>query len=311
VKTLVGLGALRAPSGGTAVTIGTFDGVHLGHRALLAHTIGVAGERGLSPAAVTWDRHPSATLRPERTPPLLTSPARKVELLEAAGLELLAVLPFDAELASWPPDLFATRVLAAGLGARCVLVGQGWRFGKGAAGDVELLGRLGQSLGFEVRGVELSTDEGGAVSSSRVRELVAAGALERAAELLSRPYDLDAVVVKGDGRGTSLGYPTANLAVDESLARPPIGVYAGRARVDGMWYPAATNIGVNPQFGGERATTPVRIESFLLDFEGDLYGAPLRLELWQRLRDERRFETVEDLVAQMAGDVDATRRLVG
>jgi riboflavin kinase/FMN adenylyltransferase len=309
VKTLVGLQSLRPPESGSAVTVGTFDGVHLGHRALIARTIAEAAERSLASVVVTWDRHPNETLRPERTPKLLSSPDRKTELLAATGIDVLAVLPFDRELSMWPPERFASAVLADGLGARSVFVGAGWRFGHKAAGDVTLLEKLGAELGFDAGGLSLTTHDGSPVSSSRAREAVAAGDVELAEVLLGRPFDVDGKVVKGAGRGIDLGFPTANFEVAPKLVRPRRGVYAGRARVESTWYAAAINVGVNPTFGGDEATTPVMVEAYLLDFDGDLVGQTLRVEFLKRLRDELKFDSVDDLVAQMARDVEATRAL--
>lgn len=309
MKTLVGLQSLRPPEGGSAVTVGTFDGVHLGHRALIARTIAEASERSLASVVVTWDRHPNETLRPERAPKLLASPERKTELLASTGIDVLAVLPFDRELSMWPPDRFASAVLADGLGARSVFVGAGWRFGHKAAGDVTLLEKLGAELGFDATGLSLTTHDGSPVSSSRVREAVAAGDVELAEVLLGRPFDVDGTVVKGAGRGIGLGFPTANFEVAPKLVRPRRGVYAGRARVESTWYSAAINVGVNPTFGGDEATTPVMVEAYLLDFEDDLVGTTLRVEFLKRLRDELKFDSVDDLVAQMARDVEATRAL--
>ncbi|MDQ3982103.1 MAG: bifunctional riboflavin kinase/FAD synthetase [Actinomycetota bacterium] len=318
-RVVVGIEALEAPPHGSAVTIGTFDGVHLGHRALVARTVAEARERGLTPVILTWDRHPAMTLRPDAAPPMLSSPERKIELLREAGADLVAVLPFDVPLSQRTPESFVEDVLVKGLGARLVLVGRGWRFGKGRAGSVELLEELGRGFGFEARGVSLEEVGGEAASSSRVRAAVTSGDLVLAERLLGRPFDLDGVVEHGDSRGAGLGYPTANVAIDPTIASPPVGVYAGRAKVRAAasagapkkggrsWFPAATNIGVNPTFGGQG---PPRIETYLLGFEGDLYGRPLRVEFWQRLRDERRFGSADELVAQMGRDVAATEKIV-
>lgn len=309
MQTYAGLSQLRPPPGGSAITIGTFDGVHLGHRALIAATVAEARRLGATPVLVTWDRHPAATLRPGAVPPLLTTPGRKAELVSQTGIGVLAVLAFDAELSRWPPERFVAEVLVAGLGARAVLVGQGWRFGHRAAGDVALLETLGRTHGFSARAVGLLQGPGGPVSSSRIRAAIAAGDLAGARALLGRPYDLDGVVIEGDSRGATLGYPTANLEVDPALALPPLGIYAGRARAAGTFHPAAISVGVNPTFGGRPGRDPARIEAYLLDFSGDLYGEAVRLELWARLRDELRFDSVAALTAQMARDVEATRAL--
>lgn len=309
-RLLVGRQALDPPPGGSAVTIGTFDGVHLGHRTLIARTSERAGALGATSVALTWDRHPAATLRPDRVPPLLTAPERKIELLEETGIDVVAVIPFDRDFSRLSPRGFVEEVLVGGLGCKAVLVGDDWRFGHKAAGDVPLLTELGRELGFEVAGVPLQEVAGEAVSSSRARRAVASGDLALARLLLGRPFDLGGPVRRGAGRGKTLGFPTANVALDAGVAHPPRGVYAGRVRVRGLDKPAAINIGVNPTFGGDPETTPLQVEAFILDFEGELYEQRLLVELWQRLRDEERFETVDDLVAQIRKDVAATRALV-
>ncbi|MDQ3953513.1 MAG: hypothetical protein M3279_11220, partial [Actinomycetota bacterium] len=261
----------------------------------------------LTPVVLTWDRHPATTLRPEVAPPMLSSPERKVELLRETGAGLVAVLPFDVPLSQREPESFVEDVLVKGLGARLVLVGDGWRFGRGRRGSVGMLEELGRDLGFEARGVTLEEVEGEPASSSRVRKAVTSGDLRLAERLLGRPFDLDGVVEHGDARGAGLGFPTANVAIDPSIASPPVGVYAGRARTGGSWFAAATNVGVNPTFGG---SGPPRIETYLIGFEGDLYGRSLRVEFWERLRDEKRFESAAALVEQMGRDVAATEALV-
>ncbi len=326
MKTYYGIDTLEPPRRGSVVCIGTFDGVHLGHHALIARAIAEAGARDAASAILTWDRHPAATLRPDKMPPLLCSPERKIELLSERGQDILAVIPFDQELSQWPPERFVEDVLVRGLAAKCVVVGQDWRFGKGRAGNVALLQEMGGSLGFEVVGMTLQEVGGEPVTSSRIRRLIGAGDLDGAAELLARRFDLDGVVVHGDDRGKSLGFPTANVALPPGLAHPPRGVYAGRARVGGDatmlppeegdpaprgWYRAAVNIGVNPTFGGDPNVHPARVEAFLLDLDADIYGAELRVELWSRLRDEIKFENAETLIEQMHKDVEQTRELIG
>ncbi len=304
------LAALKRPPQGAAVAVGTFDGVHLGHRALLGETIAQAHSRGLAPLALTWDRHPASTLRSQQAPPLITSIERKLELLREQGLDQVAVLAFDEDLASWPPERFASDVLAEGLGARLVMVGQNWRFGRRAAGNIDTLARLGAELGFEARAVPLERPEAGlVVSSTRLRAALLDGDVERARLLLGRPFDFDGEVVHGDGRGALLGYPTANLEVDQALVRPRKGIYAGRALIDGDMHPAALSIGINPTFVADDPRPPIRIEAFLLDFSGDLYGRKLRIELLARLRDELSFDSTAALVEQMGRDVEATRSL--
>jgi riboflavin kinase/FMN adenylyltransferase len=311
MRTLVGIAGLEKPANGSVVTIGTFDGVHLGHRGLIMRTIEEAERLGATGVALTWDRHPAMTLRPDKTPPLLSSPERKIELLEATGIPATAVLPFDEEFSHRSPEDFVSTVLTSGLGARAVFVGYDWRFGHKARGDVDLLTTLGKGSGFEVHGVELQTIDGLPVSSSRVRAAIADGEMELARVLLGRPYDVDGVVVAGAARGKGLGFPTANLDVDASLARPPLGVYAGIAHVAGLSKPAAISVGVNPTFGGEVGVSPVNIEAFILDFSQEIYDQTLRLEFHARLRDELKFDSVEALKEQMTRDVEEARALVG
>ena len=312
MKKLVGLGALPLEHlAGTVVTIGTFDGVHLGHRTLINRAIAEAQDRGMASCVLTWDRHPAVTLRPDKAPPALSAPERKIELIEQLGPDLLVVLPFDEELAAMEAKDFASGVIARGLRARLVIVGEGWRFGRKAAGDTVMLAEIGRTDGFEVEAIGLEQLADSKVSSTRIREAVRAGDMPLARDLLGRPFDIDGAVEHGDHRGKSLGVPTANVTPDPTLVRPSRGVYAGRARVEDVWYSAAINVGVNPTFGGDESTTPVRVEAYLLDFDGDLYGQWVRVEFWQRLRDEVRFGSSEALIEQMHRDIEETRTIIG
>jgi len=267
-----------------AVGIGTFDGVHLGHRRVLD----AVEAAGLVSTVVTFDPHPRVALGYEVE--LLTTLERRLELLEQAGIEETLVVEFDLDLARLEPEEFVEAVLRP-IGAEVVVAGANFRFGRSRSGDLALLG----SLGFDVRAVPLV--EG--VSSSRIRELLRAGEVGRAAGLLGRPAEVEGTVVAGDARGGTLGFPTANLRPDPLLLVPAFGIYAGAAE-EGR---AAISIGTNPHYGGEER----RIEAFLLDFEGDLYGRRLVLQLWRRLRDERAFDSEGALVAQIAKDVEETR----
>jgi riboflavin kinase / FMN adenylyltransferase len=268
-----------------AVAIGSFDGVHRGHLAVLE----AAHATGLPPTVVTFDPHPRIALgnRVE----LLTTLARKLELLDDAGMETALVLAFTPELQQLRPEDFAERVLRT-IGADVVVAGEDFRFGVRRSGDLALLDRLG----FDV--VVPEHVEG--VSSSAIRAVLADGDVVEAARMLGRPFELDGVVVAGDQRGGTLGYPTANLRLEPDLACPRYGIYAGEA----LGHRAAVSIGTNPHYGG----TERRIEPYLLDFDGDLYGRRLLVELWERLRDEAAFASEEELVAQIARDVEATRR---
>jgi riboflavin kinase / FMN adenylyltransferase len=268
-----------------AVALGTFDGVHRGHRRVLEAAV-AAGE---TPTAVTFDPHPRVALG--YGVELLTPLERRLELLGEAGIDETLVVDFDLEVAQLEPEAFVRRVLLP-IGTEVVVAGANFRFGRGRSGDLELLRRLG----LDARSVPLV--EG--VSSTRIRDLLRAGEVERAARLLGRPAEVDGTVVAGDARGGTLGFPTANLRPESGLLVPGYGIYAGVADS----HRAAISIGTNPHYGGGER----RIEAFLLDFEGDLYGRKLRLELWQRLRDERAFESEAELVAQIGRDVEATRR---
>jgi riboflavin kinase/FMN adenylyltransferase len=241
---------------------------------------------------------------------MLSSPERKLELLEHTGIDFVALLPFDEDFATWPPERFVSDVLVAGLNVNFVSVGQGWRFGHRAQGDLDLLDALGVEAGFTVRAAPLVEARGEPISSNRIRKLIAAGDLELAAELLGRVFDVQGRVVHGDQRGASLGFPTANVALPAGLVTPPTGVYAGRAWLGGSATPAllaAINIGVNPTF--EAAPEP-RLEAYLLDFDGDLYGSELRVELVRKLREEQAFESADALIEQIKLDVGATRDLL-
>ena len=268
-----------------AVAIGTFDGVHRGHRAAIEAAM-AAGPRS---TIVTFDPHPRRVLGYEVE--LVTTLERRIELITEIGPDELLVLEFTPELSRLEPEAFVREVLEP-LGTHIVVASEGFRFGKGRRGDAKLL----RDLGLDVRLVE--PVEG--VSSTRIRELLREGDVVGAASLLGRPHEVEGVVVTGDQRGGTLGFPTANISVEPGLLVPAHGIYAGSA----LGHRAAASIGVNPHYGGSER----RIEAFLLEFEGDIYGERLRLELWQRLRDERAFVSEEELVEQIAADVEATQR---
>jgi riboflavin kinase/FMN adenylyltransferase len=269
-----------------AVALGTFDGVHLGHRQVLDAALAA----GRTPTVVTFDPHPRVALG--YGVELLVPLERRLELLAEAGIQETLVVAFDLELAQLPPDAFAERILRP-IGTEVVLAGSNFRFGRGRAGDLALL----EHLGFDTRPVPLVAG----VSSTRIRDLLRAGEVEWAAKLLGRPAEVAGTVVAGDARGGTLGYPTANLRPEPGVLIPGYGIYAGAA-ADG--HRAAISIGTNPHYGGDER----RIEAFLLDFAGDLYGKRLTLELWRRLRDEQAFDSEAALVAQIDHDVEAARR---
>ena len=270
-----------------AVALGTFDGVHVGHRRVIEAALAA----GPQAAVVTFDPHPRTALG--NRVDLISTLERRMELIEELGVGETLVVPFTPDLSLLTPEEFARSVLEP-LGTRVVACGANFRFGRGRSGDVSTL----EELGFETRPVPLV--EG--VSSSRIRQLIAAGEVSLAAKLLGRPVEVEGTVVAGDARGGTLGFPTANLAVPSELLVPAFGIYAGEA----LGRRAATSIGVNPHYGGEER----RVEAFLLDYAGDLYGRRLIVELWDRLRDERAFDSEQELIDQIGRDVDATRAAV-
>jgi riboflavin kinase/FMN adenylyltransferase len=277
--------ALRA----RRVAVGEFDGVHLGHRAVISG----------SDTVLTFEPHPLAVVRPEAAPKLLTSFELRAELIAELGVQELVVIRFDEHFALQTPAQFISDVLLRRLGARHVSVGENFRFGHGAAGDTEL---LSSDPRFQTRLVPLVEVDGEVVSSSRIRALVASGEIEAADRCIGGPFRLRGVVVSGDQRGRDLGFPTANIVPDEALVCPGHGVYAARIG-DRL---AAVSVGVRPTFGTGRA---VLVEAFLLDFSGDLYGQTLTIEFVARLRGEKRFDSTEALIDQMHLDVERVREL--
>ncbi len=311
-----------------ALVVGNFDGVHQGHAAVLREAVQLARARGLATSVLTFDPHPASVVG-KGAPPLLTTPERRAELMAGLGVEHVWVRRFDAAFAGWSPERFARQLVHQALGARLVVVGQNFRFGSRRAGNLEMLRAMGAELGFEVRVHAIASDARGPFSSTRVREAIGAADLDEATHVLGRPHELSGVVAHGDHRGRTLGFPTANLeGVPEML--PADGVYAtrvfrigevapgdgagdgagGEPGVAAVAEPLAggvTNIGVRPTVGGGRRT----IETHLLDFSGDLYGARLRLSLVARLRPERRFDGLDALKAQIAVDASAARARLG
>jgi riboflavin kinase / FMN adenylyltransferase len=279
------------------VAVGEFDGVHLGHREVI---------RG-NDTVLTFEPHPRAVVAPEAAPKLITALDTKIDLIAGLGVEELVVIPFDGAFASQSPQEFVDHVLVERLGAQRVSVGENFRFGHRARGDAALL--RAQSA-FQTRVVELVEVEGEIVSSTHIRGLLVAGDVEGASHFLGSPYQFRGPVVHGDMRGRTLGYPTANLVPPNELCYPGHGIYACRAaaRLDGewKWWPAAVNVGVRPTFVTGRG---VLIEAYLIGFDGDLYDRELRLAFLSRLRGEKRFDSVEALVAQMALDVEEAQRI--
>ncbi|HEX5770118.1 MAG TPA: bifunctional riboflavin kinase/FAD synthetase [Nocardioidaceae bacterium] len=303
--------AVPADLGRTVVTIGNFDGVHLGHQHVVRRAREVAEELGLTQVvAVTFDPHPIAVLRPEHAPLTLTTVETRVDLLDEAGVDDVLVVPFSREIAGWSPERFVDEILVESLHAKAVAVGANFRFGYRAAGDVALLRELGQTRDFVTEGIAL--DGGPQVwSSTYVRNCLSAGDVEGAAEALGRPFSVRGEVVRGDRRGRELGYPTANVPTTGMIAAPADGVYAGwLRRLDGDHepLPAAISVGTNPTFEGERER---RVESYVLDRDDlELYGVPVEVSFVARLRGMRRFDSIDELVETMADDVRRAREVL-
>ena len=303
---------------GVAATIGFFDGVHRGHQRLIDVTRKVAGDQGSRSAVVTFDRHPASVVRPESAPLLLTDIGQRLERLEDAGVDVTLVLDFDEARAKESAEDFVTEVLVDCLAARAVVVGADFHFGHQRRGDVALLAAMGAEHGFVVHGIDLAGAAelhgepfSGPISSTAIRRALAAGDVVAASAMLGRPHEVRGVVERGDRRGGSqLGYPTANLAVPAGIQLPSSGIYAGwYVRPDGQRHAAAIPLGWHPTLAP--AITAPRLEAHLLDFEGDLYGEKARVQFVARVRDEVRFEKMEDLVTQIAADVTASRELLG
>ena len=296
---------------GSVVTIGAFDGVHLGHQSLLRLVREKAVERGLPTALVTFDRHPAQVVRPESAPKLLTNLDQKLELLAATGLvDHAVVLTFDDARRRESAEDFVTEVLGGCLRARLVVVGADFHFGNARRGNVALLEGMGRDLGFDVVGLELVSNPGEVTySSTLVRARLADGDVRGAAEILGRVHEVRGTVVEGDRRGREIGFPTANVAVPEEICLPAAGIYAGTfTGSDGAERPAALSLGRRPTFYADQPY--LLLEAYLLDFEGDLYGQPAAVRFVDRIRAEERFDSVDALVAAIHRDVEAVRRVL-
>lgn len=304
-----GLEEIPADWSGCAVTIGVFDGVHRGHQHVVKRAVARAGDVGVPTVAVTFAPRPVELFAPDKAPPLLTTVSTRVHLLGELGVDAVLVLPFTRELSQLSPDDFVRTVLIERLGARAVVVGDAFRFGHRAAGDVALLRKLGEGSGFAVEGV--APVSGGGTepySSSRARDCVASGDVAAASKILGRPHRVEGTVQRGDGRGREIGYPTANLDYPPDLAIPADGVYAGWLRhPPDQRQPAAISIGTNPTFSGQSRT----VEAYALD-RGDLelYGAHVTVDFVERLRETLRFDSVAGLVDEMGRDVERTREVL-
>ena len=302
-----GLDALPLDDRPSVATVGFFDGVHLGHQAVFDRVHAEAQARDLRSVAVTFDRHPREVLTPGREPRLMTTVERRAELIAARGIDVLVVLPFDRDFSMVPAEAFVADILVGGVHAAHAAMGANFTFGFKALGTMENLSQLGRPFGLTCEAVPLVEIEGRTVSSTSIREALAAGDLAWPREALGRRFVLDGEVVTGHGRGKGLGYPTANLRTWPRLLLPGQGIYVGIAEHRGHRYRTAFDVGTNPTFGVE----PLHVESFLLDYEGqDLPGEPLSIEFWARVRDEEKYDDIEALVAAIARDVAVARDLV-
>jgi riboflavin kinase/FMN adenylyltransferase len=304
------LAAVR--TAGAVVTIGAYDGLHLGHQAVIAQVRAIAGEREARSAVVTFDRHPATVVRPESAPKLLTDHEQRLELFEQTGIDAAVVLPFDEHQAQETPLAFVERVLFKCLRTACVVVGDDFHFGRHREGNVALLREYGATYGFDVEPVHLLARPDGIdepLSSTAIRRALAGGEVELAAKLLGRPFEARGVVVAGDKRGRLLGFPTANVEVPTRVCLPADGVYAGwYERTDGIAHACAINLGRRPTFY-EHADHSL-LEAHLIDFDGDLYWERARVRFTNFLRSERKFEGIDALVAQLKLDIEHTRQLV-
>jgi len=308
MRLIRGLHNLRPDDRGCVATIGNFDGVHLGHRAVFQHLLHLGREHGLPATVITFEPQPLEYLAPERAPARLTRLREKARAIAANGIERLMVLEFGAALATLEPDTFVKRLLIEGLDARALIVGDDFRFGHRRAGDFGLLERLGARHGFSVENLRAITQGSERISSTRVREALAQGDLERARHLLGRPFSIEGRVAHGDKRGRTLGFPTANLHLHRRVS-PLSGVYAVRVEgLDERPWPGVANVGARPTIDGGSAA---RLEVHLFDFDRHIYGRHLRVEFVLRLRDEQRFASFEALRAQIERDAASARAALG
>lgn len=311
VRRWYGLDEVPSGWGRSVVTIGVFDGVHRGHQSIVARAAELAKARGLRSVIITFDPHPDEVVRPGTHPPLLSSPKRRAELLSGLGADAVIVLPFTLDLSQMSPDEFVQSVLVDRLRAAIVIVGENFRFGHRARGDIAQLKQLGEKYDFTAEGVPLVAN-GDTISSTAIRDRLAQGDVGAGAEALGRPHRVEGVVVRGHQRGRALGFPTANLESPPFTAIPADGVYAGRLvcdsdRYPGFRWPAAISIGTNPTFDGEERT----VEAYALDRDDlDLYGEHMAVDFIARIRDTRRFESVDALVTEMRRDVDRAREII-
>jgi riboflavin kinase/FMN adenylyltransferase len=305
VKIFHSLSQLSEIGGPLCVAIGVFDGVHLGHQALIRRAMAEAAEVAGSAVALTFHPHPARVLRPHSAPHLLTATPHKVRLIEELGCEYLLQVTFDAAFAAQPPEVFIETLVRSAGYLRMICVGHNWAFGKGRSGNVELLKVLGGKFGFETVEIEPVEVDGVLVSSTRIRKAVEAGDFRTARRLLGRDYTILGTVVRGAGRGCGIGFPTANLSAHNERF-PPNGVYAVRALLNGRWFDGVANVGVRPTVGGGERVLEVHI----FDYSKDCYGQDLEVKFECFLRPERKFSSIEDLKAQIGRDAAEARQLL-
>jgi riboflavin kinase/FMN adenylyltransferase len=301
-----GLEHLPSGWGRCVLTIGVFDGVHRGHRELISRAVELAAKRDLPCVVMTFDPHPSEVVRPGSHPAQLTTLKRRADLVEELGVDVFCVLPFTPELSRMPADVFVHELLVEQLHVAAVVVGENFTFGKGAQGDVTLLRALGSRFGFTAEGESLVSEDHLVYSSTYIRACIDAGDVVAAEHALGRPHRLEGIVVRGDGRGRDLGFPTANLSTPKFAAVPADGVYACRFLQGGQVRNAAVSVGTNPTFSGRER----RVEAFVLDVSEDFYGQRVALDFVARLRGQLKFDSSDDLVVQMREDVEEARRLL-
>ncbi|MGE5371307.1 MAG: bifunctional riboflavin kinase/FAD synthetase [Solirubrobacterales bacterium] len=306
MQTIYGLES-SIPSGPIVLALGNFDGVHVGHQRLIHGAIETARSKGGQSAVMVFDPHPLQVLAPSKAPKLLTNTLQKAALLEKLGLDFLIITPFSIEIAAWTPEYFVESILAETLHVDTVFVGYNYTFGQKASGNAAMLAEFGQRFGFDVQIVQPVKIDHHTVSSSLVRKHYSRGDLESVMRFTGRFPVLEGIVVEGDRRGRTIGFPTANLMIPGEMALPGGGVYASVLLIDGIWRPAVTNVGTKPTF---HEGHPISIETHVLDYKGDLYGRTLQLKLMHKLREEMKFAGPDDLVAQIKSDVaDARSRL--
>ena len=302
MQTLPSADLFRSGGRKISLAIGLFDGVHLGHQQVIRQAVADAEQHEGQAVVITFDRHPNTIVAPERVPPLIYSQPQKLRAIEALGVEATVIIPFTSEFSAQPGDAFIRRLAEKFRPVQSVCVGSSFTFGHRRSGNVPLLQQLGRELSFAVHGLSAVALDGEVVSSTRIREAVRAGRLNRAAEMLGREYSLSGVIQRGDQLGRQIGFPTANLEVT-GLLTPPTGVYAMHAYLEGKRHRAVVNIGHRPTVAN---TTPeLRVEAHLLDFTGDLYDRELELTFVEKLREEQKFDSLDQLRAQIARDIAA------